>query len=146
MPDTMNQNYSPNEAKIDRVRDLELPRSDLSRILPRQLSIGTLRGTQSVGSGPKIDSSNNTITVSLGDGIQGIGTVPNNAGGNTNQGGFFQTDTAGKVIWKLVQGTSYTYNRKDNYVNTILNGFAPDDGRPGIWVAKPGKDATEILK
>jgi hypothetical protein len=43
-------------------------RSDLSRILPRQNSTGTLRGTQNVGYGStKIDGSNNVITI--GDSI-----------------------------------------------------------------------------
>lgn len=135
--------YAGANPREDRVSSVNLPGSDQSRILPRQLSIGTLRGTQSVGSGPKIDSSNNTITVSLAGGTQGIGTVPNSP--NNAQGGFFQTDSSNRVIWKLVEGTSYTYNRNDNYVNTILNGFSPDDGRPGIWVAKPGLDCKELL-
>lgn len=146
MPDTEKFGGKSRTAEIDTVSQSSLPQSDLSRVLPRQLSIGTLRGTQNVGSGPKIDSSNNTITVDFSTGTQGIGTVPNTIPGpNGVQAGFFQTDSSGKVIWKLVRGTSYTYNPRDNYVNTILNGFAPDDGRPGIWVAKPSEDAYELL-
>lgn len=146
MPETLSFNTGSSEATVGSSKEPSLPQSDLSRVIPRQISIGTLRGTQSVGLGPKIDSSNNTITVDFATGTQGIGTVPNTMpDANGVQAGFFQTDSSGNIIWKLVRGTSYTYNPNDNYVNTILNGFAPDDGRPGIWVTKTGISAEQEL-
>lgn len=167
--------YNGKSAKIDSVMTPALDQSDISRVLPRQLSTGSLRGTQKVGYGKvNIDGSNNTITVGniLLDGtndiiqvgtdtrgIQGLGKVP----GPNNEYGMFQTnrdgtviwklvsgetyvyDSSAKLIWKLVNGTISVYNKNDNYLNSELIGFAPDDGRPGIWVAKPGKDATVLL-
>lgn len=135
-----------------------VPSMSMERTLPRQLSTGSTRGTQTVGYGlTKIDGSNNTIRV--GDSIfldgnngiltvgtsktgqQGLGDIPN----TVNQSGFFQTDITGVVVYKLINGTTYVYNAQDNYVNTILIGFAPNDGRPGIWVAKPTFSAEELL-
>lgn len=145
MPDILSANYSPKEPRIDRVKDTELPTSDLSRVLPRQLSTGTMRGTQTVGYGnAKIDGSNNVISVGSDVGTQGIGSIPNNTN-TTNEYGFFQTDSAEKIIYKQVQGTSLYYNPNDSYNNSTRIGFAPDDARPGIWVAKPGFDATNEL-
>lgn len=145
MPDILNSNYSPKEPRIDRVQDTELPNSDLSRVLPRQLSTGSTRGTQTVGYGnAKIDGSNNVISVGSTVGTQGIGSIPN--GTNTrNEYGFWQTNQAEKLIYKQVQATSLYYNSLDSYNNAIRIGFAPDDGRPGIWVAKTGQDATDLL-
>jgi len=145
MADTLSADYSPKEPRIDRVQATELPASDLSRVLPRQLSTGTTRGTQTVGYGnAKIDGSNNVISVGSTVGTQGIGSIPN--GTNTrNEYGFWQTNQAEKIIYKQVQGTSLYFNPLDSYNNSIREGFAPDDGRPGIWVAKKGYDATELL-
>lgn len=145
MADILNPNYSPREPRIDRVKPTELPTSNLSRVLPRQLSTGTTRGTQTVGYGSaKIDGSNNVISVGSNVGTQGIGSIPNNTN-TTNEYGFFQTNSAEKIIYKQVQGTSLYFNPLDSYNNSIREGFAPDDGRPGIWVAKKGYDATELL-
>lgn len=181
-------NKGGNTAHVDSVKPLELPVSNLSRVLPRQLSSGSTRGTQIVGYGKtKIDGTNNSITVGdtifldgnsgnitvgqniridgstntidIGEdiildginniiqvgssegGTQGIGKIPD----TDNQSGFFQTDSNGRVIYKLLNGTQYNYNLNDSYNNAILNGFAPDDGRPGIWVAKPGFSAYTLL-
>lgn len=160
----MSQDYNPNGRKntivsVSHNPPGSLPESNLSRILPRQLSTGSTRGTQTVGYGnTKIDGSNNSITVGDSiflDGNNGIITVQDNESGTQGLGdvpgtspteaGFFQTDSTGTVIYKLVNGTQYTYDASDDYNNIILNGFAPDDGRAGIWVAKPGFDATELL-
>lgn len=89
----------------------ELARSDLSRVLPRQLSTGSTRGTQTVGYGDtKIDGSNNrisvgdsilldgnsiAITVTNDDGKKvGMGLIPDGSG----QFGFFAMDADGNVI------------------------------------------------
>lgn len=145
MPSTLGSDYSPSEPRVDKVKDVELPTSDLSRILPRQLSTGTMRGTQTVGYGnAKIDGSNNIISVGSPVGTQGIGSVPNTTN-TTNEYGFWQTDAAEKIIYKQIQGTQLYYDRLDGYKNSIRLGFAPGDGRPGVWVANSGFDATELL-
>ena len=52
-------------------------KSDISRVLPRQISTGALRGTQNVGyGGVKIDGSNNRIVLGT-SGQSGDGTVGN---------------------------------------------------------------------
>lgn len=153
-----NGNTTSQIASTSSTANNPLDASDISRVLPRQLSTGSTRGTQTVGYGDtKIDGSNNTITVGSSiflDGNNSVITVSNTASGenglgelpdNSNDSGFFQTDSTGTIIYKLVNGSTYIYNSSDGYVNTILIGFAPDDGRPGIWVAKPTFDATELL-
>lgn len=140
MPDVTN--YAGTNPEVDNVSAVSLPNSDLSRILPRQLSTGTTRGTQRVGYGNAlIDGSNNIISVGSTQGTQGIGNIPN----TTNEYGFFQTNSANRIVYKQVQGTQLYYNQLDNYNNSIRSGFAPVGGRPGIWVAKTGYDATEML-
>lgn len=160
MPTNFNNSSNGSQyVDVTHINEGNLPTSDLSRILPRQMSTGTMRGTQNVGyGGVKIDSSNNTITVgdvisisgnddglitvgNTNEGVQGIGIIPDGSGDD----GFFQTDSTGKVIWKQVNGTTYTYNSADGYNNSERNGFAPDDGRPGLWFAKVGYDATKLL-
>lgn len=110
-----------------------IPASDISRVLPRQLSTGTLRGTQNVGYGNvKIDGTNNRIILGATDGTSvGIGTIPNDS---TGQVGFFATDTDGSLLYKVVNGTLYFYN-KDTSVNYMQIGVLPD-GSTGMAVAK----------
>lgn len=140
MPDVTN--YGGSNPEIDNVSAASLPQSDLSRILPRQLSTGTMRGTQRVGYGNAlIDGSNNIISVGSTQGTQGIGNIPN----SVNEYGFFQTNSANRIIYKQVQGTQLYYNPLDAYVNSIRIGGAPVGGRPGIWVGKQGVDVTEVL-
>lgn len=121
----------------------QMPSSDQSRIIPRQLSTGTLRGTQSVGYGnTKIDSSNNRITFSAADGsVVGMGAIP---GSTTNEYGFFSLDTSGKLIMKIVNGTKYVYDPQNNYVNITQDGLLPD-GSGGFVAAKPGVDVTSLF-
>lgn len=134
--------YSKRKPTTQTVKSPNLQGSNLGRVLPRQNSSGSTRGILGVGQGDTvIDGANNIISVGSPDGTQGLGTIPN----ETNQWGFFQTDSSNTIIYKQVQGTSYYYNPNDSYVNSILIGFAPDNGRPGIWVAKPTFDATELL-
>jgi hypothetical protein len=120
----------------------EIRGSNLGRVLARQNSTGFTRGSLMVGQGGiNIDGANNTISITSSIGISGIGNIPD----VSNENGFFQTDSSDSLIYKLVNGTTYLYNQSDDYVNSTLIGFAPDDGRPGIWVAKPGFDVTELL-
>lgn len=132
--------------------------SDLSRMLPRQISTGTMRGTQNVGSGnAKIDSSNNRITIGTPDGGSvGMGQIP---GTTTNEFGFFTVNANGKVTYKVIDGvqyfydnngnliqkvqagTTYVYNPADSYKNVTQSGLLPD-GSGGFVVAKTGQDVS----
>jgi len=114
--------------------------SDLSRIIPRQISTGFMRGTQGVGSGgAKIDASNNRIVLSASDGSSvGIGTIPDDTSGAV---GFFSTDTNGKLIMKIVNGTMYVYD-PDTGLNTLQVGLLPD-GVGGIAGANEGYEVAD---
>lgn len=116
--------------------------SDISRVLPRQLSTGTLRGTQNVGYGNvKIDGTNNRIVLGANDGSSvGIGTIPNDISG---QVGFFATDTDGSLLYKVVNGTLYFYN-KDSGINYMQIGVLPD-GSTGMAVAKTGFSVDDAI-
>lgn len=122
---------------------VSVPQSDLSRVLPRQLSTGTMRGTQNVGYGnAKIDGSNNRITVGGQDGgTVGLGSIP---GSTTNENGFFSLDSNGKLIMKIVNGTKFVYDPKSNYVNITQDGLLPD-GSGGFVAAKPGVDVSALF-
>lgn len=131
-----------------------LASSDLSRSLPRQMSTGSTRGTQTVGYGDtKIDGSNNVITVGssiLLDGdndiiqvtsddgsVVGLGKIPDNSG----QFGFFSLDTSGNLIMKIVNGTKYVYDPANGFVNVTQDGLLPN-GAGGFVAAKPGIDVN----
>lgn len=120
----------------------EIRGSDLSRVLARQNSTGFTRGSLMVGQGGiNIDGANNTISITSSLGINGIGNIPD----VSNENGFFQTDSSNILIYKVVSGSTYLYNQTDNYHNSTLFGFAPDDGRSGFWQVKPGFDAYNEL-
>ncbi len=106
------------------VSNNEIPTSDMGRVLPRQLSTGSTRGTQTVGYGTtKIDGSNNRITIGAPDGSTiGMGSIPGSA---TNEYGFFSLDTAGKLIMKIVNGTWYV-NDPTAGLNVMQSGVLPD--------------------
>ena len=82
-----------------------LAQNNLSRSLPRQMSTGTLRGTQKVGYGNvEIDSSNNRITIGVaGESYIGMGTIP----GFPDEIGFFTVDNTGQLSMKIVGGTNF---------------------------------------
>lgn len=138
--------YRPNTASVvpqSGGKQGDLSSSDISRILPRQLSTGTTRGTQNVGYGKaKIDGSNNRITVGGADGgTVGLGSIP---GSTTNENGFFSLDSSGNLIMKIVNGTKYVYDPKNNYVNITQDGLLPD-GSGGFVAAKPGVDVSTLF-
>lgn len=138
-----NQDYSTQKVNVPAVSRPDIKGSDLGRVLPRQNSSGSTRGNLTVGQGNiNIDGSNDTISIGSNIGTSGIGDIPNS---DIAESGFFQTDASNTLIYKLVNGSTFLYNPLDNYVNSSLFGFAPDDGRPGFWVAKEGQDATELL-
>lgn len=126
------------------VRNNEVGSGPTGRVLPRQLSTGSTRGTQTVGyGGAKIDGTNNRFVVTNSvDGTSiGLGNIP----GTLNEFGFFSLNDQGVLIYKNVNGTQTYYNPNDNYNPSILLGSAPDDGRTGEWITKPGKNVIEEL-
>lgn len=139
MADTYNPN-SRSQSQIDSLKSVSLDPSDQSRVLPRQFSTGTMRGTQTVGYGnTKIDGSNNRITIGGPDGSSvGMGSIP---GSTTNEYGFFSLDSEGRVIMKIVLGTWYV-NDPDNGNNVMQSGILPD-GQIGWAVAKEGTNVAD---
>jgi hypothetical protein len=117
--------------------------SDISRVLPRQLSTGSTRGTQTVGYGTaKLDGSNNRISVGAPDGSSvGMGSIP---GSTTNEYGFFSLDSTGNLVMKIVNGTKYVYDPAHNYVNVTQDGLLPD-GSGGFVAAKPGINVDTLF-
>lgn len=135
--------YGKQKSGIDSMPNSEVVGGNMGRLLARQTSTSFTRGTQPIGQGGSaIDGANNRIIIQSNTGASdGIGNIP----GSNNVYGFFTLDSSGKVIMQIVNGTQYTYNKNDSYNNSEINGFAPDDGRPGLWFAKEGYDATELL-
>lgn len=137
-----------------------LPQSDLSRILPRQLSTGSTRGTQTVGYGKaKLDGTKNRIVVGGdSDSLVGIGNIP---GTDPVEFGFFLLNSNGILTQKIVNGTTTWYDDSGNIISATSNGStvwydttglarvligqAPLDGRIGVWVSKPTIDVVTEL-
>lgn len=138
-----NQSESYKDSPPSHRDNSEIPTMNMDRVLPRQLSTGSSRGTQTVGYGnTKIDGTNNTITIAAPDGSSiGMGAIP---GSTTNEYGFFSLDKNGKLIMKIVNGTQYVYNPDDNYVNVTQSGLLPD-GSGGFVVAKPGTNVVDAF-
>lgn len=114
--------YSKRTAGFDHVRNVPIESVDYLRVLPRQISTGSTRGTQTVGYGrTKIDGSNNRIVIEGDEGSVGIGTVPDDSGDI----GFFTLDSEGKVAMKIVSGTMYVYD-PETRDNTFQAGILPD--------------------
>jgi hypothetical protein len=118
--------------------------SGSNRILPRQLSTGSSRGTQTVGYGnTKIDGSNNRITIGAPDGSTiGMGAVPDSI---ENSFGFFSTNTSGSLVMQITDGTFYVYDVDNEFKNVIQIGRLPD-GSYGMVVAKPGSSVEEAFQ
>lgn len=112
--------------------------SDQSRTLPRQISTGSTRGTQTVGYGnTKIDGSNNRITIGTPDGgTIGLGSIP-----GTNEFGFFSQNANGHLSMKIVDGTFYTFDETTG-LNTVQMGTLPD-GTGGIAGANQGFNVSQ---
>ncbi len=121
----------------------EVPQMPMERMLPRQMSTGSTRGTQTVGYGnTKIDGTNNTITIAGPDGSTvGMGTIPDTT---PVEYGFFSLDSQGKLIMKIVNGTKFVYDPSNNYVNVTQDGLLPD-GTGGFVAAKPGISVDDLF-
>lgn len=126
---------------VAKVSNRDIGDGEMQRILPRQLSTGSTRGTQTVGYGnTKIDGSNNRITiVNPNDNSSvGMGAIP---GSTTGEYGFFSTDRSGKIIMKIVLGTWFV-NDPGTDLNVMQSGILPDDSI-GWAVAAEGKNVSD---
>lgn len=124
------------DPKFDSVENKAVEELSFERIIPRQISSGSTRGTQKVGYGnTEIDGSNNRIVITNPvDGTSvGIGTIP---GSTTNELGFFALDEDGNVVMKIVGPTRYILDI-ENSKNVMQDGKLPD-GTYGWAVAKEG--------
>lgn len=141
----MSTPYTPSNSKSTSFnskftsKEISPDSSDQSRILPRQISSGSTRGTQIVGYGNTlIDGTNNRITIGTPDGgTIGFGAIP---GSLTNEFGFFSEDSAGNLIMKIVNGTWYVFRSDDT--NVMQSGILPD-GTAGWAVAAPGYEVAD---
>ena len=139
MPRNLDYSKSGQSMQVNRP---EIQGSNLGRVLARQNSTGFTRGSLMVGQGGiNIDGANNTISITSSIGTNGIGVIPD----VSNESGFFQTDESNILIYKVLSGTTYLYDKNDGYTDRVLFGFAPVGGRPGLWITKPGLDAYGIL-
>lgn len=142
----MSNPYKPNQSSSYKVvspgsgSDAFSTESNISRMLPRQLSTGSTRGTQTVGYGnTKIDGSNNRITIGTPDGgVIGFGSIP---GSTTNEFGFFSQTANGHLSMKIIDGTFYTYDETTG-LNTVQMGTLPD-GTGGIAGANQGFNVAD---
>lgn len=124
----------------------DMSQSDISRILPRQLSTGTLRGTQNVGYGSvKIDGSNDRITIgdNNGDSIT-LGSTSNNVEtGAVSQGfGLNITDSNNASISVGINNdgnVQLLFN--DSQTNRLLIG-KNNSGQEVVWISPTGVDVT----
>jgi|SRR6185503_3958852 len=135
-----NPDYSNSGSGYTSVNSQPIVGADLSRVLPRQNSTGSTRGTQQVGQGGSaIDGSNNRIIIQAPDGSSvGIGNIPS----TNNEYGFFSLDPSGKLIMKIVNGTRYIYNPQDSFNNVMQDGILPD-GSGGWAVASKGNNVAD---
>ena len=86
----------------------------------------------------RIQMANDSITFINTDGSTvGIGTMP------TGEFGFFGTDTAGNVVFKIIGSTFYV-NDIVNNTNVMQIGKMPD-GSYGTAIAKVGKNVSDIF-
>ncbi len=167
----MSTPYTPSSGTIvdsAQSSEIDLGSSDLSRVLPRQISTGNQRGTQNitgkitvtnpvtgeidiaidgttgtinVGSGAiVIDGPNNAVTVTNDDNSKvEMGLIPDGSG----DFGFFALDTSGYLLYKIVGSTQYWYD-KTYGLNNIQMGLLPD-GSYGLAIAKPGNSVASAF-
>lgn len=145
----------------------DLSSSNISRMLPRQISTGVLRGTQNVGYGSvKIDGSNNRIV--LGDNVSGSQIVigDQNISDPTDQSfglsitdkngttmligiqsdgtlGFQFIDSSGFVLFDS-NGLRWNWNDKTYGTNQIAVGKMPDDSYNFV-VAATGENVNDAF-
>ena len=131
---------NPQTVKPTSVKNEDVKGESIGRILPRQVSTGSMRGTQTVGYGnTKIDGSNNRITIAAPDGSSvGMGSIP---GSTENEYGFFSLNAEGELIMKIVLGTWYV-NDPSTDKNVMQSGILPDDSI-GWAVAAEGYNVSD---
>lgn len=131
-----------------------------NRVLPRAISTGSTKGTQTVGYGnTKIDGSNNRIVVANPDTGEtiGFGSIPDTEG----EFGFFSINSDGVLTYKVVNGALTMYDEDGTSIFSILNGtiYMYDatsgvntlqlgklpDGTTNLAIAKAGQDVTEAF-
>lgn len=121
--------------------------SDISRVLPRQLSTGSTRGTQTVGYGNvQIDGSNNRITLgdTLGNDMT-IGNYSNSSNSNSISQGFGLSivDSDNSFITLGVNSANKSAEMifNDSQTNRLLIGknYLGDEV---VWISPPGIDVT----
>lgn len=140
----MSSPYTPGGSSIIKPGNTaqgSLASSDISRVLPRQMSTGSTRGVQTVGYGnTKIDGTNNTITIgnqSTGFSIS-LGVIQ----GSTGEGvGLSVTDSTNFNLFKMDGQTWFWYDAT-THKNVMQVGLLPD-GSYGWSVAAPGHDVSE---
>lgn len=116
--------------------------SNLSRVLPRQNSTGSMRGVTTVGYGnTKIDGTNNTITIgnqSTGFSIS-LGVIQNSTSGEGV--GFSITDSTNFNLFKMDGQTWFWYDPSTKK-NVMQVGLLPD-GSYGWAVSAPGFNVSD---
>lgn len=120
-----------------------IAQSDISRVLPRQLSTGSTRGTQTVGyGGVKIDGSNNRIVLDANDTTITIGDTSN----DDNQTGINLSDSNDNslvTLGRTLGADSTTGLTIYDGTNTrrLLGGIYPD-GNIKIALSQAGYDVA----
>lgn len=164
------QDSSYKVAPQDHIEAAEMPSSDMGRVLPRQVSTGSTRGTQTVGYGDtKIDGSNNRIVIGAAPAQTTLGSI-SDIGGVGSFGlqvtdkdglklglGTLSDGTFGMSISDItpftyftLDGKSWTWFDKNNTddAGMVLAkqqiGLLPD-GKYGMKVAKQGYDVRTAL-
>ncbi len=136
--------YSPKRSSGKLVvQSRGLAQSDISRMLPRQVSTGALRGTQTVGyGGVKIDGSNNRIILNANDTTVTIGDTSD----TDSTTGVSLKDSSGNTFVTLGKGTDggtttgLTIYDGDN-TRRLLGGQFPD-GQVKIKLSQIGYDVA----
>lgn len=119
-----------------------IPASDISRVLPRQLSTGSTRGTQTVGYGnTKIDGTNNTITIEnpTTDVTISLGVIQ---GSITGSGVGLSISNANNFNLFKMDGQTWYWYSPTTGKNVMQVGLLPD-GSYGWAVAAPGYNVSD---
>lgn len=136
-----NSNGGYGQIRIVHASNNEIGSSSMPRVLPRQLSTGSTRGTQTVGYGnTKIDGTNNTISIenpSTNVNIN-VGVIAGSTGSGV---GLSVVDDSGFTLFKMDGPTWFWYD-KTTKKNIMQIGLLPD-GSYGWAVAAPGYNVAD---
>lgn len=137
------QSSSYTMASINGVANETLQGGSIERILPRQISTGSMRGTQIVGYGAvKIDGSNNTISITAPSTSTtiNVGVIPT---ATITGVGLSIVDSSGFTLFKMDGQTWYWYD-KTTTKNVMQIGKLPD-GTYGTAIAKSGFNVQDAF-